>query len=455
VRVAPENLPRLQQVTVSPTTYAFAALMAIVIALVCALLATSRGAGMESLREGMDRAQAAMRSRRLLSVLAAVQLGVALVLLVGAALMIRSFLTIARIDAGFSKERVLTAHLPLPSPAYADAEKRRRLFTEVVERMRKAPGVTQAGAVLIRPLEIELGWDWAHTVEGQGVEEQTRNPLANSVSITPGYLEAMGIPLLRGRYFDDRDDAKGQKVVIVSRSFAMHHFGTVDVLGKRVKGGKVDSKKPWETIVGVVGDVRYRGLTTEKLDVYESYLQSVWTPQYVVVRTSGTPAASEATLRAIVRSIDKLVPVSEVRTTEQLVDAKLAAPRLNAWILATFAGVALLLSIIGVYAVLSYAVRNRTTEMGVRLALGAKAGDLLRLVVRHALFVSLVATTCGALAAIFLTRFLGSFLYGVSHAEPMTLLIAAAIVMLAAVVGSVVPALSAARTDPMVALRDE
>jgi putative ABC transport system permease protein len=275
------------------------------------------------------------------------------------------------------------------------------------------------------------------------------------VSVTPGYLEAMGIPLLRGRLFDSRDHDKADKVTIVGRAFALRYFGTVDVIGKRVKAGKLDSKQPWLKIVGVVGDVRYRGLTTEKLDVYHPYLQSGWTPQYVALRTTGTPAAAEATLRAVVRELDPNVPVSSVRSSAELIDAKLAQPRLSAWVLGTFAAVALLLSIIGVYAVLSYAVRNRTTEMGVRLALGARSGDLLRLVVRHALLVSITATTCGALAAIFLTRFLGSFLYGVSRAEPITLALAGMIVILAAILGSAVPAWSAARTDPMVALRDE
>lgn len=455
VKFGPASIPRLQQVTVSPATYAFAAAMAVLIAVVCALLASMRTATAESLRDSMDRGQAAMRSRRVLSTVACVQLGVALVLLVGAALMIRSFLTIARIDAGFSREHVLTAHLPLPGQAYADPAKRRQFFDSVVERVRSAPGISAAGAVLIRPLEIELGWDWTHTVEGQDATAQASNPMANLVSITPGYLEAMGIPLIRGRHFDGRDHEKAEKVTIVGRSFAMRHFGTVDVIGKRVKGGKVDSKQPWLTIVGVVGDVRYRGLTTEKLDVYHPHLQSVWTPQFVALRTTGSPEAAAATLRSIVREIDPKVPVSDVRTAAELIDAKLAQPRLNAWILGTFAAVALLLSIIGVYAVLAYAVRNRTTEMGVRLAMGARSGDLLRLVVRHAVGLSLVATVCGALAAFFLTRFLGSFLYGVSRAEPLTLAIAAAIVIAAAVAGSAVPAWSAARTDPMVALRDE
>ena len=455
VRFGPTTIPRLQQVTISPATYAFAAAMAVLIAVVCALLASTRSASAESLRDNMDRGYAAMRSRRVLSVVACVQLGVSLVLLVGAALMIRSFLTIANIDAGFSREHVLTAHLPLPGTAYAEPAKRRQFFERVVERARNAPGIKAAGAVLMRPLEIELGWDWTHTVEGQDTVAQTSNPMANLVSVTPGYLEAMGIPLIRGRRFDDRDHDKAQKVMIVGRSFAMRHFGTVDVIGKRVKGGKIDSKQPWLTIVGVVGDVRYRGLTTEKIDVYHPYLQSVWTPQYVALRTTGDPAAAEATLRGIVRELDRTVPVSSVRTSADLIDAKLAAPRLNAWILGTFAAVALLLSIIGVYAVLAYAVRNRTTEMGVRLALGARSGDLLRLVIRHAVLLSIVATVTGAIAAFVLTRFLGSFLYGVSRAEPLTLAVAAAIVIAAAIAGSAVPAWSAARTDPMVALRDE
>lgn len=455
VRIGPANLPRLQEITVRPSTYAFAALAAVVVALVCALFASLRGGGLDGLRDGVERTHAAQRSRRLLTTLAGVQLAVALVLLVGAALMVRSFLSVARIDAGFSREQVVTAQLPLPSEPYAEAAKRKRFFKEVVERLQKAPGIEKAGAVLMRPLEIELGWDWTHTVDGQGAAEQAANPMANLISCTPGYLEAMGIPLLRGRLFDDRDSETAAKSMIVGRSFAMRHWGTLDVIGKRVKAGKIDSKNPWIEIVGVVGDVRYRGLMTEKLDVYHPYLQSNWTPQFVALRTDLAPAAAEGTLRAIVRSIDPTVPVAALRTTTELVDAKLAQPRLNAWILATFAAVALLLSIIGVYAVLSYAVRNRTSEMGVRLALGARAADLLRLVIRDAVIVSAIAAVAGCFAAIFLTRFLGSFLYGVARAEPMTLLLSAMLVVLAAIVGSAVPAMRAARTDPMVALRDE
>lgn len=455
VRFGPATIPRLEQTQVSLSTYVFAASAAILIAVVCAVVASFRTGGLQGLREGVDRSHAALRSRRLLTTLAAVQLAVAVVLLVGAALMIRSFLSVARIEAGFTRERVVTAFVPLPSPAYTDRAKRRQFFTALIERLRNVPGIESAGAALIRPLELEVGWDWVHTIEGQDAAAQERNPMANLVSITPGYLEAMGIPLLRGRFFTDRDDGKAPPVMIVGQSFAMRNFGTLDVIGKRVKQGKPDAKTEWITIAGVVGDVRHRGLTIKKHDVYFPYLQSSWTPQYVALRTTTSARDAEAALRTAVRDLDRSVPVASVRTTHDLVDAKLAQPRLNAWILATFASVALLLSIIGVYAVLSYAVRNRTTELGVRLALGANARDLLAMIVRDAALVSISAAAAGVALAVALTRFLGGFLYGVSRAEPMTLAAAWFIVVVAALLGSMVPALRAARTNPVVALRDE
>ena len=453
VRVAPDTVPRIDQVRVDLTTYLFAAAASLLVAWICAAVASFRRGNFTSLREDIDRAHAAQRSRRLLAVLAGVQLSVALVLLTAAALMMRSFASISRIDAGFTRQRVLTAQLPLPGVPYADANVRRRFFSNVVERLRTSPGVTAAGATLIRPLELEVGWDWTHTAEGQTPDQQKSNPMANLVSITPGYLEALGVPLLRGRTFNEHDTEKAPLAMIVGRAFAMRYWGTLDVIGKRVKSGKFDSDKPWRTIVGVVGDVRYRGLMVDKLDVYHPYLQSPWTPQYVALRTSGSPHAAEATLRSVVRAIDSRVPVAAVRSTEDLVEAKIAQPRLNAWILAIFAAVSMLLSIIGVYAVLNYAVRNRVSEMGVRIALGAQGGDLLRLVLREAVFVAAGACVAGGIAALFLTRVLAGFLYGVAHIEPLTLLGVAAAIIAAAIAGSIVPAMRASRIDPVVALR--
>ncbi|PYQ31675.1 MAG: hypothetical protein DMF56_00780 [Acidobacteria bacterium] len=453
-RVAPETVPRIDQVHVSLTTYLFAAAASLVVALLCAGVASLRRGGWMSLREDIDRAHAAQRSRKLLAILAGVQLTVALVLLTSAALMMRSFASISSIDAGFSRERVLTAQLPLPGAPYSDAAVRRRFFATLLDRLRSAPGVSAAGATLIRPLELEVGWDWTYTAEGQTADTQVKNPLANLVAITPGYLEAMGIPLLRGRAFNDHDNEKSDKVMIVGRAFAMRHWGTIDVVGKRVKSGKLDSDKPWRTIVGVAGDVRYRGLMVDKLDVYHPYTQSPWTPQYVALRTTVSPRAAEATLRSIVKSMDPHVPVAAVRTTEDLVEAKIAQPRLNAWIIGVFAAVSMLLSIIGVYAVLNYAVRNRVGEMGVRLALGARGNDLLRLVLREAVFVASGASIAGAIASLFVTRVLAGFLYGVARVEPLTLLAVVVAIIAAALAGSVVPAIRASRIDPVVALRD-
>ena len=386
---------------------------------------------MDGLRDGVERTHAAQRSRRLLSMLAGVQLAVALVLLVGAALMVRSFLSIARIDAGFSRENVVTAQLPLPSTTYADAAKQKRFFTDLVERLGKAPGIEKAGAVLMRPLEIELGWDWTHTVEGQGAAEQINNPLANLISVTPGYLEAMGIPLIRDASSMSATARKAEKVMIVGRSFALRHWGHDAVIGgKRVKAGKFDSKNPWLRIVGVVGDVRYRGLTTEKLDVYHPYLQSTWTPQYIALRTDLAPAAAEGTLRSIVRSIDPTVPVAAVRTTSQLVDAKLAQPRLKR----LDPGHVRRRGAAALHHRRLRGPQLRRAQPHVRdgraLALGARAMDLLRLVIRHAVVVS--PSPPPSVAGRDLPPLLGSFLYGVARAEPMTLLLAAMLVILAA-----------------------
>lgn len=455
VRFGPASMPRIHAVQIGVDTYGFAAVAAIAVAVVCALFASARTGSSQGLREGIDRGHAALRSRRVLSGLAGVQLAVSVVLLVAAALMIRSFVALSSIDTGFQREHVVTAHIPLPSPAYADAEKRKRFFTELLERVRKAPSVEAAGGVLIRPLEIELGWDWTHTIEGQGVAEQQKNPMANLVSATPGYLEAMGIRLLRGRSVGEGDRADAEQVMVVGQAFALRHWGSIDVIGKRVKAGKVDSKNPWRTIVGVVSDVRYRGMTTEKHDVYHPFQQSSWTPQYVAIRTSGSAEPAVGALRQIVRSIDPTVPVSSVRTTAELVNAKLSQPRLNATVLTTFAVIALLLSVIGVYAVLSYAVRNRNTEMGVRLAIGASSSDLMKLILREAMRVCMFAIVAGAAASILLTRVFGGFLYAVSKNEPVTLAVAAAVVFAAAIAGSLVPAMRAATTDPVNALRTE
>jgi hypothetical protein len=244
-------------------------------------------------------------------------------------------------------------------------------------------------------------------------------------------------------------------VIIVSRSFARRFWNTDDVIGKQVKAGRPNGKGKWRTIVGVVSDVRFRGLTTEKLDIYEPYTQSPWTPQYVVIRTTGPPRSVESTLRGIVTSIDRGVPVSAVRTTAELIDAKLAQPRVNAWVVGTFAVVALLLSLIGVYAVLSYVVRSRTQEMGVRMALGAQPLAVLRMILREAASLAMVGAVAGAFGAIAVSRALGRFLYGIEGATLPIVAGCAAFLIAASIAAALIPGWRASRVDPSIALRAE
>jgi putative ABC transport system permease protein len=452
---APASMPRVTDVAISPGTYAFLAVAAIVVSVVCALVASLRIGSGRTIRAGIDRTGAAVASRRLLASLAAVEIGVAVTLLAGAALMIRSFSQVASIDPGFRRDHVLTAQIPLPGSSYGDKAVRLRFFRDLLKKLQTAPGVSSAGVVLVRPLELELGWDHAFTLDGQSAADQEKNPLANLLSCSPRYFDAIGTPLLRGRAFTDDDREETAPVIVVSRSFARRFWHTDDVVGKRVKAGRPGGKGPWRTIVGVVADVRFRALTTEKLDVYEPYTQSRWTPQYVALRTSGPPRAAESALRSIVSSIDRSVPVAAVRTTSELIDVKLAQPRVNAWVVGAFAAVALFLSVVGIYAVLSYVVRSRTMEMGVRMALGAEARSLLQLVLGQAARLALYGALGGILGAFIVSRLLSRFLYGIDGAAlPLTAL-AAATLVLAAVAGALIPGWRASRVDPVVALRCE
>jgi putative ABC transport system permease protein len=455
LRMAPETMPRIGDVAIRTGTYGFLAAAAIVVSVVSAFVASLRIGQTRSVREAVAKTGSAAASRRLLSALTAIEIAVALTLLAGGALMIRSFLSIAAIDPGFRAANVLTAQVPLPSSIYDKPEKGIAFFRQLLPRLRSAPGVVEAGAILVRPLELELGWDYNYTLVGQGPAEQDRNPLANLLSCSPGYFEAIGTPLLRGRTFTDRDDANAPPVIVVSRSFARRFWNTDDVIGKTVKAGRPNGKGKWRTIVGVVSDVRFRGLTTEKLDIYEPHTQSSWTPQYVVIRTTGPPRTVESTLCGIVASIDRGVPVASVRTTTELIDAKLAQPRVNAWVVGTFAAVALLLSLIGVYAVLSYVVRSRTQEVGVRMALGAQPLAVLRMILREAASLAIIGAVAGAFGAVAVSRALGRFLYGIEGATLPIVAGCAAFLIVSSIVAALIPGWRASRVDPSISLRSE
>ncbi|HEX9984822.1 MAG TPA: ADOP family duplicated permease [Thermoanaerobaculia bacterium] len=458
LRLAPSTIPRIAEVRIGVETVVFAlaaATLAAVIAAAVQLLSTNEAELLRALRAAA-KATSGRRTRRFLELLAAGQVAVAIVTLVVASLLVQSFQRYASIDVGFAREQVITFHLPRGYTLKPELDRNVAFFRDVLQRFRALEGVTAAGAVLMRPLEIEQGWDFAFTLDGQTLEQHSGNPMANLLTATPGYFEAMGIRTLRGRTFNDTDTADSQRVALVSESFARRAWGSVDrAAGKRVKSGKPDVARPWLTVVGVVSDVRYRALTTEKLDIYAPYTQMNWSPNYFALRTTQSPEAVMPAVRAIVAQLAPDIPVASVRTTAQLVDAKLAQPRLSAVIVAIFAATAALLALIGLYGVLAYGVRQRTAEMGVRLAVGATPGNLVALVTRRALAIAFAGAASGIALSFMTSRLWASFVYGVHGVQLSAAALLALAFAAAALVASLVPAVRATRVNPVTALKGD
>jgi predicted permease len=382
-------------------------------------------------------------------------LAVALALAAGSVLAVRSYRALRGIDPGFATEGVLTAHVPLGYTFSAEeGEHERRELDRLLARLAALPGVESAGAVLMRPLEMELGWDFTYTAEGQDPGAQERNPLANLLSATPGYFPAMDIRVLHGRPLDPGDDASAPKVALVSASFARRTWGDpAAAVGRRIKAGKPDSDKPWIEVVGVVEDVRYRALTTEKADVYLPYGQSSWRPNYLALRTDGDAARLVPAVERVVRELLPAAPLANPRTTAQLVGAKLAQPRLDALVLALLSASGVLLAALGVYAALAYLVRQRRRELGVRLALGASPRDLLAHVLGHSARLLAIGGALGAAAALAGAQLLAGWLHQVPRLPAGEVALAGGVLVLLAFAGAALPARRAARTDPMVTLR--
>ena len=458
IKLAPPSVPRIAEVAFGWQTVAFAAGAVIVAAIVASamqLLPASDDALLATVRAA-SRSATGRTSRRVLEILAACQVAVAVVTVIVAFMLVESFRRFASIDVGFARENVVTFHLPRGYVMAPEPAKHHAFFAATLGRIRSLPGVVAAGSVLMRPLEMEQGWDFAHTIEGQDAAQHAQNPLANFLAATPGYFEAMRMQLLAGRFFTDADRADTQPVAVISESFAKRYWKTpAEAIGKRVKSGPPDSAKPWMTVAGVVRDVRYRALTIEKIDIYAPHLQSRWSPNYFAVRTSGAPEQIVPAIRSIVAELDPDVPVAAVKTTHDLVDAKLAQPRLSAAVVTLFALTAALLALVGLYGVLSYNVRQRSGEIGVRAALGATDRRLAAMIAREALAITLAGTCLGLLLGIASERIWRGFVYGIEGIPPAAMIAVAICAAIAGVIASALPALRAMRTDPVAALRLE
>jgi putative ABC transport system permease protein len=412
---------------------------------------------MDGLKEG-SRSVAGGPRARLGRLLVVSELGLSLVLLVGAALMVQSFVRRQRVDPGFDAGGVLTARLALSGDAYADARRRAAFVEELARRLRTLPQVDEAGVANGLPfVDPQAGGWWARSfeVEGRPVEPE-RAPSAAYYSVSAGYLEATGMRLRQGRLFSPEEEAEGRDAVVVSDDLALQLGSGADAIGRklRIAGG------PWLTVVGVVQETREGGdmlLVGSKPrgQIYVPYRRDPWSRVSLVVRARSDPSRLAAALRETVRGLDPGLPVSSVFTLEDVRVRASWVAQLWGRMLTQVAALALLLAALGVYGVVSHMVSQRTHEIGIRMAMGATRGDVQRLVVQEGLRLALQAAAVGLLGALALTRALASLLYGIAPHDPTTLLAGAGLLTLVAAAASWAPARRASRVDPLVALRAE
>jgi len=418
---------------------------------------SSRHVTHDALKEGGRGGTAGAGSQRLRGMLVVAEVALSLTLLVGAGLLIRSFLRLQEVDTGFRPAGVLTMRISLPEEKYAKIEQTRTFYRELLDRIRRLPGVDAVGGATGLPLG-GTGWSGTATVDSQAVQPRDSTPEVDQRPVFPGYFEAMGIPLVRGRYFEQRDNEKGAPVAIIDETMANTYWPKEDALGKRIKPGGRQSTQPWRTIIGVVRHVRYRTLESpSRVEFYWPYDQTSFAlgSMSLAIHTSSDPRSLAGVVQRQVQALDPDQPVYRIRTMSELMSESMARRRLSMFLLAIFAAVALALAAIGIYGIMSYSVAQRAHEVGIRMALGARTSDVVRMVLGQSLGLTLAGIFAGLLGSLALTNFLSSLLFDVKATDATTFLLVAVILAAVALVASLVPAYRATTVDPVNALRQE
>ena len=458
--LVPAEIPRLEDAAIDPRVFAFALVLtgvsALASGLVPALLASRSTLG-DVLAEGSRSAGPGARQVRARAVLVATEAAAALVLLAGAGLLTRTFQNLRSVELGFDPRNVLTFEVAGPHGRYDKPEASRELYRELVQKIGAVPGVEATAAVLIRPLWGKVGMDWPIMVDGQSEAEAERNPALNLQIVTHEFFRTMRMPVRQGRTFDDRDTAGVTPVVVVSEALARRYWPGQEAAGKRIRTPMPTPpyEQTWMTVVGVMAPARYRELQASRYDVYMSYLQADEGLRHVVVRTTGDPLALTPAVRAAVKSVDGELILTDVTSMAALVDVALGGARFGMQLLSGFALVALLMAALGIYGVVAFVVSRRTREVGIRMALGARAADVLGLVLRQGMAPVLAGLAAGLALALSLGRLGSSLLFEVPPHDVATLAAAAAVLTAAALLACALPARRAARIDPAQALRDE
>ncbi len=457
VAMAPPGTPRIEEVSMDARVLAFTAVASLGAALLFGLLPALRASRTDvqaALKEGGRGGDGGVHGRRLRSALVVVQVALALVMLIGAGLLLRTFQQLNAVDLGFDPERLLTVSLNLPGSRYADAAERRIFYEQLEGRVRALPGVESAGAINSLPLGGNDG-DADFNVEGVAAAEPGESRVAWIRRVTPGYLDTMGQRLVAGRFFTDSDDAQASRVVIVNETLAERYFADSDPVGKRIYFGSSDNPN-YRTIVGVAGDTKHFGIAQQARNaIYFPFAQVPTGFMTLVIRTSGDPTAMTPAVRREITAVDSLLAASSVGTMKAVVGGSLAAERFVATLMSTFALVALTLALVGLYGVVSYGVSLRQREMGVRLALGAGGRDIGRMVVGGSLSMIVVGVGVGLVGALAVTRLLEGLLFGVRPTDPVTFSLVVLALFVAGGGAAIVPARRAARVDPVSVLNRE
>ncbi|HEV2915198.1 MAG TPA: ABC transporter permease [Pyrinomonadaceae bacterium] len=455
--LAPGDIPRLEEVGIDARVMGFAFAVTLLTGVLFGLVPAFGASTPNLLRWLKESGQAAGHApsqRFMQSALVVIEVALSMVLLVGAGLLARSFLRLQGVDPGFQADRAVSMRVTLPRVKYSERVQRAAAFAEMEKRLGTTPGIEAAGFAL----EAPLAGDQQGTellIEGQTPPPPGQEQHTSFTFVTPGYFRAMGIPLLGGRAFSERDTPESTQVVIINEALARRYFPTEDPIGKRVFVGFNEEEA--RQIVGVVGAVRYNALSEEaNPGVYTPYSQVPWSrTMTLMVRSAAAPSAVLATVREQLRAVERDAPIYDVKTMNEIVGESIARPRFSALVLGIFAGAALVLAAVGLYGVMAYSVTQRTREIGIRMALGAQARDVLRMVVGQGLKLIVTGLLIGVIGALLLTRLMKSLLFGVSAVDPVTFCAVSVLLTVVALLACYIPARRATRVDPMEALRYE
>jgi len=456
VALAPDNLPRIKEVSADLRVVSFTLIAALLTGMIFGLIPawqTSKPNLHDSLKEGTR--GVSRRRHYVREALVAAEVALALALLIGAGLMIRSIIRLYQVDAGFDPNHVLTAQLSLPSARYPKVEQRMAFYQQVIARLKALPGVASVAGTSAIPLSgMEIGA--GVLIEGRPQADSVdKLPISKVEAVTVDYFRTLGILLIHGRGFTEQDNKDAPAAVIINETFARRYLPGEDPIGKRLKVG-ADPDEPWQSIVGIVRDIKHRALEEEpQPEVYTPYLQTSDWALGIVVRTTSDPRSLAAAARQAIWAADQEVPIFRFATMDEFVSDSVSSRRFNLALLSIFAVIALSLAAIGTYGVTSYAVTQRTHEIGIRMALGAQRGSVMTLIIRQGMTVILIGISIGVITSAALARLMRGLLYGVGAGDPLTYIFVTVLLSGVALLACYFPARHATRVDPMIAIRHE